>query len=395
MKSSSFKRRPVLLIGVAALIVLAIIIWAVGGKKPVRAAQEAPIVVTTTQVKQEDVPIYLAGVGTVVATQSVTVKTRIDGQLDKVGFVEGQDVKAGQMIATLDARVQQAQLDQAVAQKAKDAAQLVNARLDLRRYTQLIKQDAATRQTLDAQKAMVAQLEAAVQSDDAQISSARTQLSFTRITAPISGRVGARLVDPGNIVHAADANGLVVINQIDPISVRFTLPEDSFQQINQALHASADPLAVVAYPRNSLQPLGQGRLVLLNNQIDTTSGTIELKGSFANAGHKLWPGQYVNARLILGQRKQALTVPAAVVQRGPEGVYAYVVNADNSVRIQPIQLVNIQDGTAVVEKGLSAGERVVLDGQYKLKPGLQVTESAPPEAAAAATLASLEKGEAK
>lgn len=395
MKSSSFKRRPVLLIGVAALIVLAIIIWAVGGKKPVRAAQEAPIVVTTTQVKQEDVPIYLAGVGTVVATQSVTVKTRIDGQLDKVGFVEGQDVKAGQMIATLDARVQQAQLDQAVAQKAKDAAQLVNARLDLRRYTQLIKQDAATRQTLDAQKAMVAQLEAAVQSDDAQISSARTQLSFTRITAPISGRVGARLVDPGNIVHAADANGLVVINQIDPISVRFTLPEDSFQQINQALHASADPLAVVAYPRNSAQPLGQGRLVLLNNQIDTTSGTIELKGSFANAGHKLWPGQYVNARLILGQRKQALTVPAAVVQRGPEGVYAYVVNADNSVRIQPIQLVNIQDGTAVVEKGLSAGERVVLDGQYKLKPGLQVTESAPPEAAAAATLASLEKGEAK
>lgn len=395
MKSSSFERRPVLLIGVAALIVLAIIIWAVGGKKPVRAAQEAPIVVTTTQVKQEDVPIYLAGVGTVVATQSVTVKTRIDGQLDKVGFVEGQDVKAGQMIATLDARVQQAQLDQAVAQKAKDAAQLVNARLDLRRYTQLIKQDAATRQTLDAQKAMVAQLEAAVQSDDAQISSARTQLSFTRITAPISGRVGARLVDPGNIVHAADANGLVVINQIDPISVRFTLPEDSFQQINQALHASADPLAVVAYPRNSLQPLGQGRLVLLNNQIDTTSGTIELKGSFANAGHKLWPGQYVNARLILGQRKQALTVPAAVVQRGPEGVYAYVVNADNSVRIQPIQLVNIQDGTAVVEKGLSAGERVVLDGQYKLKPGLQVTESAPPEAAAAATLASLEKGEAK
>ncbi len=395
MKSSSFKRRPVLLIGVAALIVLAIIIWAVGGKKPVRAAQEAPIVVTTTQVKQADVPIYLAGVGTVVATQSVTVKTRIDGQLDKVGFVEGQDVKAGQMIATLDARVQQAQLDQAVAQKAKDAAQLVNARLDLRRYTQLIKQDAATRQTLDAQKAMVAQLEAAVQSDDAQISSARTQLSFTRITAPISGRVGARLVDPGNIVHAADANGLVVINQIDPISVRFTLPEDSFQQINQALHASADPLAVVAYPRNSLQPLGQGRLVLLNNQIDTTSGTIELKGSFANAGHKLWPGQYVNARLILGQRKQALTVPAAVVQRGPEGVYAYVVNADDSVRIQPIQLVNIQDGTAVVEKGLSAGERVVLDGQYKLKPGLQVTESAPPEAAAAATLASLEKGEAK
>ncbi|HWK60017.1 MAG TPA: efflux RND transporter periplasmic adaptor subunit [Eoetvoesiella sp.] len=395
MKSSTFKRRPVLLIGVAALIALAIIVWAASGKKPVRAAPQAPIVVTTTLVKQQDVPVYLAGVGTVVATQSVTVKPRIDGQLDKVGFIEGQDVKAGQMIATLDSRVQQAQLEQAIAQKAKDAAQLANARLDLRRYAELIKQDAATRQTLDAQRAMVAQLEAALQLDEAQISEARTQLSFTRITAPISGRVGARLVDPGNIVHAADANGLVVINQIDPISLQFTLPEDAFQQINQALHASADPLAVMAYPRNSLQPLGQGRLVLLNNQIDTTSGTIELKASFGNARHKLWPGQYVNARLILGERKQALTMPAAVVQRGPEGVYAYVVDADNRVRIQPIQLVDIQDGTAVVEKGLSVGERVVLDGQYKLKPGLRVAESTPPEAAAAATLASLQKGDAK
>ena len=395
MKSSTFKRRSVLLIGVAALIALAIIVWAASGRKPVRAAPQAPIVVTTTLVKQQDVPVYLAGVGTVVATQSVTVKPRIDGQLDKVGFIEGQDVKAGQMIATLDSRMQQAQLEQAIAQKAKDAAQLANARLDLRRYAELIKQDAATRQTLDAQRAMVAQLEAALQLDEAQISEARTQLSFTRITAPISGRVGARLVDPGNIVHAADANGLVVINQIDPISLQFTLPEDAFQQINQALHASADPLAVMAYPRNSLQPLGQGRLVLLNNQIDTTSGTIELKASFGNARHKLWPGQYVNARLILGERKQALTMPAAVVQRGPEGVYAYVVDADNRVRIQPIQLVDIQDGTAVVEKGLSVGERVVLDGQYKLKPGLRVAESTPPEAAAAATLASLQKGEAR
>jgi len=395
MKSSTFKRRSVLLIGVAALIALAIIVWAASGRKPVRAAPQAPIVVTTTLVKQQDVPVYLAGVGTVVATQSVTVKPRIDGQLDKVGFIEGQDVKAGQMIATLDSRMQQAQLEQAIAQKAKDAAQLANARLDLRRYAELIKQDAATRQTLDAQRAMVAQLEAALQLDEAQISEARTQLSFTRITAPISGRVGARLVDPGNIVHAADANGLVVINQIDPISLQFTLPEDAFQQINQALHASADPLVVMAYPRNSLQPLGQGRLVLLNNQIDTTSGTIELKASFGNAGHKLWPGQYVNARLILGERKQALTMPAAVVQRGPEGVYAYVVDADNRVRIQPIQLVDIQDGTAVVEKGLSVGERVVLDGQYKLKPGLRVAESTPPEAAAAATLASLQKGDAK
>lgn len=374
------------------LLVLAAGIWLVlryGDKAPA-AARSAPVVVTTTLVRQHDIPIYLMGVGTVVATQSVTVKARIDGQLDKVGFTEGQDVSAGQLLAQLDPRVQQAQLDQALAQKAKDKSQLANARLDLHRYTELMKQNATTRQILDTQRALVAQLEAALQFDDAQISAAQTQLSFTRITAPIRGRVGARLVDPGNIVHANDANGLVVINQIDPISVVFTLPEESFQDINHALRSSAEPLAVEAYPRKGTEVLGRGRLVLLDNRIDTDSGTVRLKGSFANAEHKLWPGQYVRAHLILGQRKQALTVPAAVVQRGPDGIYAYAVAADDTVHIQPIELIGIQDGLAVVGKGLSAGQRVVIDGQYKLKPGLKVVESqAVPDAAAA------EKGKAK
>lgn len=360
------------------LIVLGGIIWFLSRHgseaQPRPKARNAPAQATTTLVKQQDVPIYLTGVGTVTARESVTVRTRIDGQLDKVGYKEGQDVVAGQLIAQLDPRTQQAQLDQAVAQKAKDQAQLANARLDLRRYSDLVKQDAATRQTLDTQRAQVAQLEAAVQSDDAQISYARTQLSYTHITAPISGRVGARLVDPGNIVHATDAGGLVVINQIDPISVVFTLPEDSFQDINHAIQDSKSPLEVIAYDRQSQQSLGQGSLVLLNNQMDTSTGSIQLKANFPNPAHKLWPGQYVNARLFLGVRKQALTMPAEVVQRGPDGTYAYVVDANDTAHLQYIHVVVIQDGIAVVDKGLSAGQRVVVDGQYKVSPGIRITE---------------------
>ena len=337
-----------------------------------------PVQATTAPVTQQDVPIYRAGIGTVTATQSVTVKARIDGQLDQVGFVEGQDVKAGQVLARIDPRTLQAQLAQAKAQKAKDAATLANARVDLARYTALLAEEAATQQQVDTQKALVAQLEAAVQTDDAQINFAQVQLGFTTIAAPIGGRVGARLVDPGNIVHAADTNGLVVINQIDPISVVFTLPEEAFQDINRALNASSasrEPLVVQAYPRTGNELLGTGKLVLLNNQIDTTSGTVQLKGSFANPTHTLWPGQYVNVRLVLGQRRQALTVPAAAVQRSQSGTYLYRVDADGkTVQAQAIEVASIQDGIAVIDKGVSAGQRVVVDGQYKLKPGAHIAE---------------------
>jgi len=222
-----------------------------------------------------------------------------------------------------------------------------------------------------------------VQTDDSQIKFAQVQLGFTTIAAPISGRVGARLVDPGNIVHAADTTGLVVINQVDPISVVFTLPEEAFQDINRALtntssasSANREPLAVQAYPRNGSDLLGTGKLVLLNNQIDTASGTVQLKGSFANPTHTLWPGQYVNVRLVLGARKQALTVPAAAVQRSQGGTYVYVVGDDKTVQAQPIEVASIQDGIAVIDKGLSAGQRVVVDGQYKLKPGARIAEAA-------------------
>ncbi|MDR3455221.1 MAG: efflux RND transporter periplasmic adaptor subunit [Rhodoferax sp.] len=385
--NSPFFQRPRTLLTAAALLVLvgagalSLDRKALSANPPVPATP--PVQATTVLVKQQDMPIYQAGVGTVTPLASVTVKARVDGQLDRVGFTEGQDVKAGQMIARLDPRPLQAQLQQAQAQKAKDQAQLVNARLDLKRYTTLIAQDAATQQQFDTQKALVAQLDAAVQTDAAQVNYAQVQLDYTNIVAPISGRVGARLVDPGNIVHATDANGLVVINQIDPIGVVFNLPETGFEAVNQALHSSHQPLAVLAYPPTGNQLLGRGKLILLNNQIDTTTGTVQLKGSFENPKHTLWPGQYVNARLVLGTRLQALTVPAAAVLRGQDGTYTYVVKADNTVQAQPIAVANIQDGVAIIDKGLSAGQRVVLDGQYKLKSGIQIVETASAAAAAA------------
>ena len=388
MNTSPFFRQRSTWVGMLALVAAgSACVWALN--RPAQAADKKaepsaapPVQATTAPIKQQDVPIYRAGIGTVTAAQSVTVKARIDGQLDQVGFIEGQDVKAGQMLARIDQRTLQAQLAQARAQKAKDQATLVNARVDLARYTSLLGEEAATQQQVDTQKALVAQLVAAVQTDDAQIQYAQVQLGFTTITAPISGRVGARLVDPGNIVHAADTNGLVVINQVDPISVVFTLPEEAFQDINRALNASGaggagrDPLAVQAYPRIGSELLGAGKLVLLNNQIDTASGTVQLKASFANPTHALWPGQYVNVRLVLGQRRQALTMPAAAVQRSQSGTYAYVVAPDGqTVQPQTIEVASIQDGIAIIDKGLSAGQRVVVDGQYKLKPGARIVEA--------------------
>ena len=363
-----------------AVAVFAFGLWSV--ERPARAADakdkkaaELPVVIKSVPVKAQDMPIFRTGIGTVAPTFSVTVKARVDGQLDSVGFSEGQDVKKGQVIAQLDPRTLQAQLQQAQAMRAKDQATLANARLDLQRYTTLIAQDAATQQQLDTQKALVAQLDATVKNDDAQINFAQVQLGFTTIVAPICGRVGARLVDPGNIVHAADTTGLVVINQIDPISVLFTLPEDAVQDTNQALSTTKQALVVQAFPRSGNALLGVGTLTLVNNQIDTTTGTVQMKASFPNTLHKLWPGQFVNMRLILGTYAKALTVPEAAVQRSQTGVYTYVVSADGqTVRSQPITVVQIEDGVAIVSSGIAAGERVVVDGQYKLKPGSRVVE---------------------
>ncbi|VTU28009.1 efflux RND transporter periplasmic adaptor subunit [Variovorax sp. PBL-E5] len=379
-------RRLSTVVMLIAVILIAFGAWRWFSKPAPRpSAGPPPVPVSTALVKSETVPIAATGVGSVMTVASVTVRPRIDGQLDSVDFREGQDVKAGQVLARIDPRTYQAQLEQVVAQKAKDEATLANARADLKRYSDLIKEDATSQQTLDTQRALVNQLQAALKSDDAQIHFAKVQLDFTTISAPIGGRIGARLVDPGNIVHAADANGLLVINQIDPIAVQFTLPEDSFQAVNNALRSSKEPLQVQAIDRSTREVLASGKLVLLNNQIDTTTGTIALKGQFANAEHKLWPGQSVDARIVLGERVNALTVPSAVVQRSEEGYFAYVVGADDKVRVQPIKVTDTTDGKSTIASGLAAGDRVVVDGQYRLTPGARVTETRPAAAQAVAS----------
>lgn len=392
MTTPSPVKSSTLIIGIAIVALLGYGGWRMfHSNAPVQPANlNAPVAVTTAKVQQQDLPLYLSGVGTVTANASVTVKVRTDGQLDKVAFVEGQDVKSGQLLAQIDPRALQAQLAQTQAQKAKDQAQLINARLDLQRYTTLQQQDAATQQQLDTQKALVAQLEAAIKTDDAQINYANVQLSYTTINAPISGRTGVRLVDPGNIVHAADATGLVVINQIDPITVLFTLPGESVPAINRSQSAAHGGLKAVAFARDTAQPLATGDLILVNNQIDTTSGTVQLKARFANPQHALWPGQYVNVNLVMGDHGNVLTVPAAAIQRGQDGTYVYLVNADNTASMQAVTVARIQDGIAVVSNGLALDQRVVIDGQYKLKPGAKVVEGKPAAPAAGAA-----KGAAK
>lgn len=382
----TFKAKSMMLPMAAAVLILAGGVWHAHynaqAATPAAAAPAIPVV--TAPVARQDVPVYLSGVGTVTAYASVTVKTRIDGQLDKLHFVEGQDVKAGQLLAEIDSRALRAQLAQIQATRAKDAALLANARADLKRYTNLHADDATTQQTLDTQQALVAQYAATVQSDDAQIQYAQVQLDYTRITAPLNGRIGARLVDAGNIVHTTDTTGLLIINQIDPVAVTFTLPGEEVQRIGAAANGNK-PLPVTALSRDGKTRLAQGEMVLLNNQVDTSNGTVQLKGKFNNADHKLWPGQYVNVELQLGTLSQALTVPSAAIQRGQNGTFVYTVDASNAAAMQQVKLGQVQGDVAVVEQGLQPGQRVVIDGQYKLKPGAHVAEASAKPAAPAQT----------
>jgi membrane fusion protein, multidrug efflux system len=335
------------------------------------APPTVPIVAGT--VAQHDVPIYLTGVGTVIAYNTDVVRAQIQGQIISINFTEGQSVHAGDLLAQIDPRPYQALIDQYVGNLERDQAQLKNAQANLTRYTQLGTKGWATPQLVETQQAQVGELQAAIKSDQALIDAAKVQLSYTRLTSPIDGVVGIRQIDVGNIISPSNTNGLVVVTQLHPISLIFTLPETSLPQIQQQQQQTKTPFTVFAYNQDNSMRLDQGVLGLVNNEILQTTGSIQLKANFDNKANKLWPGELVNARLLLDTRHNGLTVPAAVVQQGAKGPYAYVVNPDSTVAIRPIKVAQIADGQALIDSGLKANEQVVVDGQYKLQPGTHVT----------------------
>src|ERR1700719_1864958 len=357
-------------IGAAALAALLLFAWRAAVYKQADAATgNAPpaIAVDTAIVTHADIPIYLSGLGTVQAFYTVTVTARVDGELQKVAFTEGQSVHRGDLLAQIDPRPNQAAYEQAIATKAKDAAQLANAKRDLERYTILQPQDLASKQTVDTQRAMVDQLTAQVQVDQAVIDNARTQLDYTRITSPINGRTGIRLVDPGNIVHAAATTGIVVVTQVQPISVIFTLPEENLAAVNTAL--SAGPVSVTTISRDGGTELDRGTLTLIDNEIDQPTGTARFKATFSNTHNTLWPGQYVNARVLVRTERNALTLPSSAVQLGPNGPFTYVVKSDSTLEVRPLKLGEESNGKTIVKSGIALNERVVTSNQYRLQPG--------------------------
>jgi multidrug efflux system membrane fusion protein len=335
------------------------------------APPTVPIVAGT--VAQHDVPIYLTGVGTVIAYNTDIVRAQIQGQIISINFTEGQSVHAGDLLAQIDPRPYQALVEQYTGNLERDQAQLKNAQANLTRYTQLGTKGWATPQLVETQQAQVGELQAAIKTDQALIDAAKVQLSYTRLTSPIDGVVGIRQIDVGNIISPSNTNGLVVVTQLHPISLIFTLPETSLPQIQQQQQKTKTPFTVFAYNQDNSILLDKGELGLVNNEILQTTGSIQLKANFGNSANKLWPGELVNARLVVDVRHNGLTVPAAVVQQGSKGPYAYVVNPDSTVSIRPIKVAQISDGQALIDSGLKANEQVVVDGQYKLQPGTHVT----------------------
>jgi membrane fusion protein, multidrug efflux system len=338
------------------------------------AAKSAPppaaVPVTVAQAQTADFPVYLNGLGVVEPYDTVTVRSRVDGQVVKIAFHQGQTVNEGDLLAEIDPRPYQAALDQALSKRAQDEANLKNAQLNLDRYNTLAKQDFASRQQLDTQQATVDQLTAQIKGDQGAIDNAQTQVSYTSIKAPLSGRTGFRLVDPGNIVHATDTTGIVTIVKLQPISVVFTAPEENVPQINKALAAGAVP--VTALSSDGLKTLSEGHLQLVNNAVDQASGDIRMKATFENTDNVLWPGLSVATRLLVDTLKQVVVVPSDAVERGPNGLYAFVVGDDNKVEAHDIKVSQEGNGQSVILQGLSAGQKVVTAGQYRLKQGVVV-----------------------
>jgi membrane fusion protein, multidrug efflux system len=342
---------------------------------PAPAATPPPPVrvpVVATKVVSGDVPIYQRGVGTVIAYNNVIIRSQITGQIVKISFQQGQTVHTGDVLAEIDPRPYQAQLDQTIANRDRDQAQLVNAQANLDRYTKLGAKGFATPQLIETQQAQLGELQAAIKSDNALIDAARVNLSYTQLTAPIDGVTGIRQIDIGNIIHPTDPNGLVDVTQIQPISVIFTLPEETFPEIQDQM--AKGTLAVYAYSQDEKTKLDEGKLILINNQIIQTTGTIQLRADFPNAQRRLWPGELVNARLLLTTRHNGLTIPVPAIQQGPNGSYVWVVGPDGTVQIRPVTVGQISDGQALIDSGLQADETVVTAGQYRLAPGALVQQ---------------------
>ncbi len=375
MQYSQPSQRRKIYYALGFLIVVMAAVFIRGAMHHVAAAEQKappppPVTATLGVATAQELPIYALGIGNVQANYSVTVHARVNGQLVTVAYKEGQDIKQGDLLAQIDPAPYRAAYQAALAQTARDQANYENALVDLKRYSTLSESDSIAQQTLDTQKATVAQAKATVEVDRAQADAAKVNLDYTTIRSPLSGRAGLRLVDPGNIVQTSDTTGLVVINQIDPISVIFTLPEGKFELVNRAMAKQSGPLTVEAYAREDNTLLARGKLVLINNQIDSSTGTVQLKATFTNTNHQLWPGEYVNVHIITST-SSVVTVPSMAIQRGNGGLFLWTVNADDVAVLTPVKELFEQDGLAVID-GVPAGTRVVTDGQYRLKAGVKV-----------------------
>ncbi len=369
-----------LVLGGIALVGASGLTWRhISTKGKQTAAPPPPLPVTVAAVTRGDVPIYFDALGTVQALNTIAIRTQVDGKLQAVNFTEGQEVHQGDVLAQIDPRPFQATLDQAIAKKAQDQAQLIAAEKDLARFKTLVARNFESQQNVDKQQALVDQLKATLEADQAAIEGAQTQLSYATIIAPITGLVGFRQIDAGNVVHASDPMPLTVLTQVRPCVVVFTLPQKNLTDVREAMLKGAVP--VLAFDQDGVRQLADGELLLIDNQIDQSTSTIRLKARFPNDDNRLWPGEFVRARLLAQTRTNVITLPTVAVQRGPRGLYTWVVKADNTVEQRPIEATAVDNDVSIATKGVNEGERVVVNGQYRLQPGTRVD----PKPAAAAT----------